>query len=130
MDSERFVKCVRELSHFMVDFSVNLENVECGKWRAVKQDLPNGDVKALIYRKVSEITVIYNTVGKDQEVDMDVMFRKSAEPLFYEAILDFTKEKRIPLEDNDPSILTAIVSFTTLDDFEKFIYSYLLPLGY
>lgn len=126
MDEERFIRSVRELSHFMVEQSVELDNNSAGRWRAVKQSLPNEDVKAVIYRNVSHITIIYSAVGKEKEISFDFSVRKEAEPGFYDGAKRYIEEAGPSIYSDEVSVLSGTFYFS-ISEFELFVYSYLLP---
>lgn len=129
-NEERFIKCIKELGHFVVDFSLTVNDPEAGRWRMAKQELPTGDIKALLYRSITVITLIYNHVGKDYAVEMDLSLRKSSDAFLYEATRKYARDHDIELNDFDPSVLNEVIIFRTVDELETYIYHYLLPSSY
>ena len=126
MDNDKFVRCLRELSEFVSEYSFKDEGNRLGDWRAVKQELRNGDIQGLVYRKCTEINIIYSKTNEKQ-IEFFVKMKKQYEPLLAEALEEYCRKykKDFPRE----SDILFTLYFETARDFEIFIYQYLLPLG-
>lgn len=126
MDIQGFIRCLREFSEFMSEFSFKDPENSLGDWRAVKQELKNGDVQGLIYRRSTEINIIYSEYA-EKEIEMYVKMQKQFDPLFDEALGTYCKINNLPYPNQSNVAFT--IYFNTLREFEIFIYQNLLPLG-
>lgn len=126
MDYEYFVRCLREMSEFVAEYSFKDPENKLGDWRAIKQDLKNGDLQGLIYRKCTEINIIYSE-SNEKQIEMFVRMKKQYEPLLEEALFEYCKKFKIKYPDE--SDISITLSFETITEFEVFIFKYLLPLG-
>ena len=126
METDRFVRCLRELSDFVSKYSFKDQENKLGDWRAIKQQLKNGDIQGLIYRKATEINIIY-TNDRERQIEMFIKMKKQYEPLLNEALDNYCREHYIqyPLD----SDIAFTIYFNNIEDFEKFIFKYLLPLA-
>ena len=130
MDKNQLVRFARELSHFLVDFSSDIENVNSGDWKAVKNNINDGDVQIRIYRNITEIIFVYNGAGS-VELEVDISLRKQADPLLYKGVVDYLKDKNIPFNDNiEESTFKVSLKYEKAEELRDLIYSYILPLGY
>ncbi|WP_273854214.1 hypothetical protein [Guptibacillus spartinae] len=130
MDENQLVRFARELSHFLVDFSNDIENVKSGDWKAVKNNINDGDMQIRIYRNITEIIFVYNGAGS-VELEVDISLRKQADPLLYKGVIDFLKDKNIPYSDNiEDNSFKVSFKFEKSEELRDLIYTYILPLGY
>lgn len=126
MEIEYFVRSLRELSEFVAQHSFKDPDNKLGDWRAIKQELKNGDIQGLVYRKCTEINIIYSDYNEKQ-VEFFVRMKKQYEPLLDEALDDYCRKYKINYPSDSDIIFTLY--FDTLRDFEVFVFQHLLPLG-
>lgn len=126
MESERFIRSLRELSEFVAEFSYKDPENKLGDWRAIKQELRNGDLQGLVYRKFTEINIIYSEFAKKQ-IELFVKMKKQYEPLLDEALDDYCRKYKIsyPAE----SDISFTLYFQSIREFEIFVFQHLLPLS-
>lgn len=126
MEYEYFIRSLRELSEFVAHHSFKDPENKLGDWRAIKQELKNGDIQGLVYRKCTEINIIYSDYNEKQ-VEFFVRMKKQYEPLLDEALDDYCRKYKINYPSD--SDITFTLYFDTLRDFEVFVFQHLLPLG-
>ncbi|MGF7534879.1 hypothetical protein AAGG74_14510 [Bacillus mexicanus] len=126
MEKERFIRCLREMSEFLAYNSLKDPENNLGDWRAVKQELKNGDLQGLVYRKSTEINIIYSDFN-ERQLELFIKMKKQFEPQLNEALEDYCRHFKI--EYPKESDITFTLSLEDIKAFEKFIYQYLLPTG-
>lgn len=126
MDSERFVRCLREMSEFLAYNSFKDPEKKLGDWRAIKQELKDGSIQGLVYRKFTEINIIYSDTD-ERQIEMFIKIKKQYEPNINEALEDYCRKYK--LDYPSESDISFTLYFSEIGEFEKFIFQFLLPTG-
>jgi hypothetical protein len=123
LNIEVFLRSTKELYDVVSTQSVKSPDNSFGDWKFIKSELKNGDYQAIIYRRITEVNIVYNKLN-NKKIEAFFSLNKNFDPILFDGVINYVKDFKLPKLDNDDRIVTTIF-FDEIEDFNVFVYKYL-----
>ena len=77
MNIEVFLRSTKELYDLVTTQSIKAEDNSFGDWKYIKSELKNGDYQAIIYRKITEINIVFNKLNNKIIFNKKITFKSA-----------------------------------------------------